>query len=237
MSTEEVIRKIAKLRALATSSNLHEAEAAARAAATLAEKYRISEAEVEDASPTPTEQPTEADEPIDVVKRFVAWRCELALALSRRYGCALYWSLRGLRAPDGRMLKTRHLKIVGRRSDCEIVRYMFAWLAVELARIAKRDRETVSWLRGAVDGIGQQLTAGTAEARRAATVTVTTLVKIDARAEESELALRTLKGKLGAGPRSRALIDGEAFARGQVHGRSIHLGSSLDTTTTRRLTG
>ncbi|MBK7402689.1 MAG: DUF2786 domain-containing protein [Myxococcales bacterium] len=160
---DAVIRKIADLRRLATSSNLHEAEVAAAAAARLAEKHRISEAEIEDAGTEPGEQAVQDREVLDDDRgRTVVWKRTLAVILSAHYGCAL------IRVPEKvNESFVYHLLIVGRPSDTAIVRYLYAWLSLDLARIATREARgraswERSWLVGAVTGIREQLTKAAA---------------------------------------------------------------------------
>lgn len=130
---QSVLDKIARLRALAAGSTSQaEAEAAAAQAAALIAKYQIDEAQIETPDATRTEEVGAEEEPLyRDQKRDEKWRSTLAAGLAEIHGCAvLYGSAVGY---------TRY-RIAGRPSDVAIVRYLFAWLHVEIARLSKGER-------------------------------------------------------------------------------------------------
>ncbi len=232
---DAVIRKIADLRRLATSSNLHEAEVAAAAAARLAEKHRISEAEIEAAGGEPGEQAVQDGEALDVdAGRAALWKSHLAAVLTRHYGCLI---VRIAAIEDGR--KVHRWRVIGRPSDTTIVRYLYGWLTLDLARIASRESAgrglawKNSWLIGAVVGIRSQLQLAAAEER--ATVGAAALVRLDARAIDADVALRAAYPTAREKVARRRMVDRGGFESGHEHGRSVHLGGQVEARAVRRL--
>lgn len=141
MSLEDIRQKIRSLRALERGATTQgEAEAAARAAAALLERYRLSEAEVEAAGAEPNEACILDDEPVYSYRRAEQWRMDLVNVLSDGYGVVMYRERKfGRRAdkPKGRVQMGFDYKIclVGRPSDVLIVRYLYSWLSVEAVRL------------------------------------------------------------------------------------------------------
>lgn len=95
MSHDAVIEKIKKLRALAQSTNAHEAANAAAAAERLLQEHRLSEAELE-ANDVETVGGAEEDAaPVDTLgEKITRWKDLLLAALCRGHGCSWYFSER-----------------------------------------------------------------------------------------------------------------------------------------------
>lgn len=143
-----VLDKIAKLRALAANAGTQaEAEAAAAQAAALIAKYQIDEATVETANQAAAEDIGDGGVLWERNGRNEKWRSVLAATLATDHGCA------------ATIMTTSDLvqyRIAGRPSDVAIVRYLFAWLHVEIARLSevKRGRAAKNAFRlGAVVGV------------------------------------------------------------------------------------
>jgi hypothetical protein len=219
MSNEKIIARIKALRALATSSNVHEAAAAAAQAARLLLEHDLAEADVQTSEPV--EAPTQDAVPLDVYGSKVArWRSALATFLIKQHGC--YGWVR--HTADGKWAQV----IVGRRGDVETVRYMYAWLTTEITRIAQATGRGNgrSWFNsfywGAVSGIREQMMKTTAEVRSHATGTA--LAVVDARLVASRaLAPPGLRSFGKVAP----LRDGDGYRRGQEAGRSMHVGKAI----------
>jgi hypothetical protein len=220
-SLESIIAKIKALRALATSSNVHEAAAAAAQAEALLQNHRLDEAALEAHGP-PTESAEQASEPLAWHKQHLSWwRVALGGVLVKSHGCTGYVTTR-----EGRRCQV----IVGRPSDIATVRYLYAWLSTEIARLCEahgrgRGRSwRHSFCMGAVSVIGEAMSSAKTEARQAATSTA--LVALDNRDREARALLQRLEPNLrqarGGGSRDR-----DAYARGQEAGRSIHLGGAI----------
>ncbi len=134
---KSVLDKIAKLRALAAGAGTPaEAEAAAAQAAALIAKYQIDEAQVEMAGGQAPEEVGEGDVLWQQQGTDDKWRSMLASGLARDHGCAVTVMTRS------RFSKARTVlyRIAGRPSDVAIVRYLFAWLHHEIARLSERER-------------------------------------------------------------------------------------------------
>lgn len=234
---DAVIRKIADLRRLATSNNLHEAEVAAAAAARLAEKHRISEAEIEAAGTEPGERAVQDGEPLDEERgRATLWKGQLALVLATHYGCAL---VRAASVENG--AKLQRIRIIGRPSDTTLVRYLYGWLVLDLARIASKESAgrglawKNSWLIGAVTGLRAQLDRAASDER--ASTDSAALVRLDARGAEAQAAVRATYPRLETAAPRRRFVDRDGFESGHEHGRNVHLGGQLDGRAVRRLGG
>lgn len=229
MGNEKVIAKIRALRALATSSNVHEAAAAAAQAAKLLLMHDLIEADVDAIAGEPVEAPTIADEPLDRYgSRIPGWKSSLAGFLTRTHGCAGWLRRMKPGAPssgDGSTDWTYVL--VGRRSDVETVRYLYAWLTSEITRIANATGRGNgrAWFNafhlGAVVGIMEQMKVATAEVR--AQATGTSLAIVDSRQAAAE-ALKPGGLKTTRSPR---FSSGDGFRRGQEAGRSMHVGKAI----------
>jgi hypothetical protein len=224
-SLDSIIAKIKALRALATSSNVHEAAAAAAQAEALLQKHRLDDAALE-AHGRPSETAERAAEPLAWHTQHLSWwRVTLGDALVKSHGCADYVSQRGGR---------RCHVIVGRPSDVATVRYLYAWLSTEIARLCDQHGrgDGRSWRHsfcmGAVSAVRDATNAAKATARQAAASTA--LVALDRRDQEARAVLNRLEPKLRQ-TRGGASRDKNAYERGQAAGRAIHLGSHLSGST------
>jgi hypothetical protein len=121
MSVSPIIEKVQKLLALSKSCNANEAAAAAAVANRLIDQYRLSEADL-DADVEGELEPIEEDSDyLYQSGKITAWKQTLVSILVKHYGCA-YWN--DATYASGR--KVTRYKLVGKRSDVGIVRYMFA---------------------------------------------------------------------------------------------------------------
>lgn len=238
MNSSSIIDKIRQLRALSQSSNVNEAAAAAAAADRLISKHRISEAEIAIANRA-ADLPAEEDQfVLYETARVIRWKQSLAMLLSKHYGCAV-WNDCVFGASDGGR-KISRLRMVGLKSDMEIVRYMFAWLTTEIERLSKSHCAgrghiySQSYCEGAVSGIKAQLDLVKQEERLAASKseqTTTALACLDGRLNKAELALHSLHTNLKTvRTYSHRHLDGSAYRVGEQVGKSIHLGKVMGTT-------
>lgn len=224
---ESVLRKVRALRELAKSSNIHEAEAAAAQADALIQKYRLDEAELEAAGDAEAEAIGGDHEPLQTGTRLDGWKGLLAAKLARHYGCYVY-TRRFLR--DGR----RHvsIQIVGRPSDVATVRYMFAWLVGEIARLSAYESGTSArnaFRLGAVTGIGNALYVSrkAAEAEHARTHGGAAAIVLVSRADAAKAWASSAVGGIGAGRAVSGPSNRDAFLRGKDAGEKIHVGGVL----------
>jgi hypothetical protein len=175
----QIICKVKKLQALSLSSNINEAAAAAAAANKLIDTYRLQECdlEIDIESSDPIEEDTDY---LYESGKITAWKQTLVSILVRHYGCA-YWN--DTSYATGR--KVSRYKLVGKRSDIGIIRYMFSWLTAEVTRLSDREAKgmgrvfVASYCTGFVRGVDEQLKKSRLEAQKDATSTA--IIKIDGR--------------------------------------------------------
>lgn len=176
MTHEEAVQKAAKLLRLATSDNPNEAALAASRAQDIIDRYKLTGMALDlEGKPAEPEEPiknfaaplNEEDGASSQLQRWKGW---LAMDLAKVNQCRVYKS-------DGK------LKIIGRASDAETIRYMYAYLVKEIERLTKRDalgngRTYANNFRiGCVETIGKRL-----REQHNATIEA---VKTEARAEVS----------------------------------------------------
>jgi len=230
VSIEAVLQKVRRLRALATSSNVHEAAAAAAAADRLIQEHRLSEAELESAG-GPCEAIGEDATPLETFAgRVTQWKSLLGNVLAKHYGCASYLDQHGC---------TTTVRIIGRPSDIVAVRDMYAWLTLEIERLAAanaRGRAGKNAYRlGAVMGISRGLRQSRATTPETKAPAGSTAMVLEARTAEADRWM-TAAHKLGASTSKLSVSDLASFSRGRADGANIHLGASLPTGGPRALT-
>jgi hypothetical protein len=117
---DEVLSRVQKLLSLATSPEVHEAAAAAAAAQSLIEKYRLEQYLRADGGIGPEAVEDGQAHPIEVARRPRKWRVLLVCLLAELNGGLGYTMERG---------GETHVCMVGRRPDRELVATLFAALA------------------------------------------------------------------------------------------------------------
>lgn len=120
-----VLERIRKLLALAESSNVHEAAAAAAKAQELMTKHRIEQAELE-ADVAGAEDEPVLDQDVDTFGGRKPWRELLLSGLARANGCEVYLT---------RRRRSYVLRVIGAASATSLVRYMQAYLVREVGRL------------------------------------------------------------------------------------------------------
>lgn len=223
-----VVEKVQKLLSLSKSTNANEAAAAAHAANRLIDQYRLSNADLEIESSI--QELLEEDEGyIYESGKVTPWKQQLMRRLISHYGL-YHWNDTSF--ATGRQVS--RFRLVGRRSDIEIAKYMFAWLTMECQRLSNMEvrghgRVAVSsYCEGFVKGISDQLSLSREEAKKEATSEA--IVRIDARSAEAEKYLYQIRTNLViAKSKSYRRINPTAFAMGKIRGEEIHLGKSLVT--------
>jgi hypothetical protein len=233
-ATELIVSKVQKLLRLSTAnSNAEEAASAAAKAQQLIDEYNLSAAmlTLDDATPTQSvDEPIRNfdDAPLHKAERLSRWRGQLAMTIAEHNGCKV-WRNGG------------NLMIIGRPSDAETVRYLFAWLERGVERLASTHGAGYgkSWRDnfrlGVVETIAQKLIAQhTAFTQRAqasaenphalmrvnqALATVADRVQSVERWQKANLKLRK-------GSAHRTNYDAGARAQGRVAGQSITIGGA-----------
>jgi hypothetical protein len=152
-----VLRKVKRLRALATSSNPHEAAAAAAAADRLMTQHRIDEATLRDAATGRDSTPL-----VSWRRRRPEWQVKLADVLCLHYDVAYYWWDEGPPAAP----TSRSVIMCGAEADVAMVRSMWRWLRTETRRLGRKEPQSTrdAFRFGMVLGIAAALV----EVKRAA---------------------------------------------------------------------
>lgn len=226
-------KKIKHLLDLAANAGTkEEAATAAGMAERLAEKHRLNIAELEITGEIDAEDVT--GDSLYSENSTSKWKSKLANALCIFNGCkAIYISksdLRTFRKKGGQ------INIFGRPSDIEIVKYLYAYLSVEIERLAKTNtkRQNLSrgeakgysnaYKMGAVEGVYIQLKEAQQEARKEATSTA--LAVVDKRANDAEQYMKTIHKNVVKAPHAR-FTNVKGFLDGKEAGKNIHLGKSI----------
>lgn len=223
---QKVMQKIVQLRALAARAGTQaEAETAAAQAEALLAKYQIDEVSIE--APT-NDEAIEQYDPLWTGKTNETWRGSLVAGLSKDHGCA------AVATRDGKGVTYR---IAGRKSDVSIVRYMFAWLTVEIERLAQREkgREDKNAFRcGASKGVLGAMRAARAEEVKAAPTGASAAIVLSSRHDESMAHLqKSLGGRFRDSISRRPVTD--AYARGLSAGAGISNRNALTGGSTKLL--
>lgn len=220
----DIIAKVKKLLALSTSSNVHEAATAVSLANKLIDEYRLSTSDISDNEEV--DCLIEDPEPIYETGRQIHWKVSLIMTLTAHYGCATY------NLPDyssGRMVS--RIKLVGRQSDIQIVRYMYSWLHLECQRLSELNGKgkgkvfIQSYCLGFVSGIAEQLKKSREAIKNETNSTA--LVNLDSRGIEARKFLESLHNLKSTKSNSYYQKDVSAFLSGQIQGKNTHLGQAL----------
>lgn len=241
MNIQDVLRKVTGLRNLAAKAGtVAEAEAAAARADALIHKYRLSEADVESASTeAPKEAPTEGAPLAESMTQIPKWHRRLVCILADHYGCFMWTS--GCRGYKWK------IRIVGRPSDVEVVRYMFAWISTEIARFAQNEHgkaDRNAFCLGACVGIRDALrrstnTANAEHVQQSATpasagsvsgsapILGSSALALVARGEASKKEAERIVGKFVQTSKTKSSGSSDSFLRGRTAGDKMHVGKSL----------
>ncbi|MDP2315662.1 MAG: DUF2786 domain-containing protein, partial [Pseudomonadota bacterium] len=160
----DVLARVRKLLALATSPNVHEAAAAASAAQALIERHRLEALlAAEDGADDPLDPITDGREaPLEVARRLRKWKFALAAGLAEANGCLAYTAAVG---------GETHLLLAGRASDRAAVASLWGWLV-----------SRIEWL-SATHGPGRSRDWHEAFRIGAAEVVVERLARVEGEAE------------------------------------------------------
>lgn len=220
-----IIDKVQKLLALSQSSNANEAAVAASVANKLIDQYRLSEADLSSEEDDPL---IEDDGFIYVTGRIVPWKRYLVTNLACHYGCAIFNRIIGNSKTNR---KISNYKLIGRKSDIQLTRYMFSWLSMECIRLSEKEAYgkgrvfVASYCQGFVTGVKQQLSHSRNEAKQNATSA--SIIKIDAREQEANQLMNKLHNLTNVKNLSASKMDPRAFDAGMNRGKNIHLGSAI----------
>jgi hypothetical protein len=238
MTSNAVLDKVRKLLKLAqANTNPHEAASAAARAQQLIDEHNLTHMLLQMDGTEPAEQEEDIfdfkqkDAPLYTGKKLDRWRVYLAMHISDANSCRIY------------IMPGRSIEIVGRPSDAETVRYLYAWLSHETVRLSEDHGAGcgVTWKNnfrlGVVDTLGRKLRESRREfvqaQRDAVSVSTTALVRVNtalAKIEERGKSVKTWMDtnmKLGGSWRTHnPKSDHGARSRGQEAGKSINLGGA-----------
>jgi hypothetical protein len=221
-----ILDKIRKLRALATSSNVHEAAAAAAAAERLIQEHNLSEAELQ----TEEDVPVTREDTATFGKHVANWQSNLLFHLGRAYQCSGFYARTG----NGFVFRC-----YGRPQDIETLRYQYAFFTAEITRLAasqcKGQGRTYhnSFRLGAVKAIGEALKTANHDARKQATSSA--LVVVDQRADLAKATRDKENPDLRNSSGGSSNINGQAYAAGQRAGANINQRTAIGQGGTRLL--
>ena len=234
-----LIEKIRRLRALAQSSNVNEAAAAAAAAETLIQKHNLAEAVLESES---VEEEVTSEETAELGTTMPLWKSMLCSALARAYQCAgKFATQRVWNADSQRFQPTANTYVAyGRASDLATLKYQYAFFSVEIERLCSihakgRGRTYANSFRlGAMVAIVDAIGKATGQAREGADARA--LVIVDqrleaAKAARAEASPNAVKDKRSA----RYDLDRAGYEAGQRAGSGVSQRSQLAADGTRLL--
>jgi hypothetical protein len=227
--TSDILRKVRGLLKLGESDNANEAASAVAMAQRLMEKHAITSAALEiSADQAEPEEPLqEFNEPLG---KSGSWRYRLADALATANGCLIY--------------KTgSSLRIAGRASGAEKVRYLFAYCEREIDRLARRNTRgegrtyannyRIGCVGAIKEAIAEERAALRREMRTEASFTGGTsalvavdnaIARVDRQAEEaSAWAFKALNLRTSRGSSSRS--NPSARSHGRADGAGVYPGN------------
>jgi len=218
MDTQALLTRIRKLLGLATSSNVHEAAAAAAQAQLLIERHRL--AHLLEPAATDADPLTDgADAPLESARRPRRWKAALACGLAEVNGCVAYSVQRG---------GETELRVAGRASDRAVVASVWTWLVPRIEWLSAthgegRNRAWHDAFRvGAADAVVERLKKAGAALEPELAQSTRALVlqdRMSRRAQVDAFASATLR--LAKGRTLR--VDARGFARGQSAGADLAL--------------
>jgi len=216
----DVLDRVRKLLALASSPNVHEAAAAAAAAQALIEAHRLegllAEEGREDEDPV-------GEELLSSSRRLRRWKAVLAQGLAGANGCLIYTRQAG---------KQREIVVVGRSADRAAVRSLFDWLERQLAWLSATHGagQSKQWHDDFRVGASGTVVArlGEAAAAQRAALTEAALVRVEPALAAREARVQryaddTLRLKRGRSVR----VDPDAWERGRAAGHAVELGGAV----------
>lgn len=221
LTQTQIADKIRKLLALAdgAGTEAEAANAAARAAA-LMTQYQIEQADV-DALVKDAENPM-LHVNLESAGRVMGWRKRLASGIAYCCGCSIVIVKREL----------THVRVFGRKSDVETAMYMYAALANEIERLAKRNTSGMgasyanSYKFGVADAIDDRLRAqrdATIAQARVDGANSAALVKVENSSQLARAYAEAQLGKLTSG-RGASIGSNGGYGAGQRDGRDVKLG-------------
>ncbi|MBW2560015.1 MAG: DUF2786 domain-containing protein [Deltaproteobacteria bacterium] len=227
--TSDILRKIRGLLKLGESDNPNEAASAVAMAARLMERHAITETAVElsEADPATAEEIKSFEEPLGASG---SWRSRLALALAKANGCSTWRT-------------GNQLRLIGRPSGAEKVRYLFSYCSKEIDRITRKNTRgegrtyANNYRIGMVDAIAEaiikeregvraEMRTEAQERGSSALVVVNNAIAVIDRGHEDSRAFGRRKLGLVRGGGSRSRYDPNARGEGKAAGAGVYPGGA-----------
>lgn len=237
----KILDRIKKLLALAhNNTNANEAASAAAQAQALMSRHAIDSMMLETAADGP-EEPIETETLWVEGNKRSTWRGRLAVTLCRVNQCKAY--ITEVRTARSQSKPQAELRVIGKASDAQTVRYVFTYLVREIERLCDEEIELrgsmgKTWCNnfklGAVDTINMRLIEADAKARAemkkeagvgtgtALVLVNTAIAKVDATREVVQLYGKQ-KLHLSAAKVSEGRYDASARAVGRKAGERVDL--------------
>ena len=248
MTREDLITRVAKLKAHADSAkdlgNLKEAEAFATKVQALLTEHKLEMSEIEftdyvESEPVEQEWLSGEDYGQGRKSKRTLWVQTLASGIARTNSCKIV-------VQTG----SNSICFIGKKSDREIVTYLFTMLVPELDKISRREQRLAkrdwnewhefprnwrrSWLEGAADGIYNRLKDAEKKAeQQAGLATGNALVRLTSAKQEVEQWMAKQRYRK-AGNMGGAL-NGAAYGKGKAHAKGMNLRRGIDGSGTRQL--
>ena len=239
VDTSSILEKVRKLLSLSQqSASANEAAAAAGQANKIMDKYRLSMADVELSQASPEGIEDDMREALYETGRIIPWKSALVSVLCHHYGVA-HWIDHARTQEKGR--KYSEFRMAGRRSDMEMVRYMFTWLMAECLRLSDIEAKgkghvyVFSYCEGFVAGVQSQLASSREEAKQEAQISSAALVKFDQRFAEAKDWMDKKHNLVYRTHTSYRRQDAQGYMSGKTRGENVHLGASLGPAKTKML--
>jgi hypothetical protein len=245
-----ILAKIAGLLKLAEkNNNANESASAAAAAQALLSKHRLTIADLGAMPGAVKEAPGVNENPLLTANRIAQWRTDLASAVCKANGCHYYFSKVFVRTGHGETRSRREyevsIKLIGRSSDVEVVRYFYTYLEREVERLS-----AIAFAAGGIEGkrggnsfkVGCVMTLATrlAESVRAARMEAgeaaqakgedgtMAMVRLDAADREVDEFYTTFTKGMNAKTRTSQSVQADAYSQGREAGKGIALNKGLD---------
>ena len=240
-ATKEVIEKVAKLLALAAGRGTtpEEAATAAATAQRLMLRHRIEQAEIaqlagDDPIGFTSASSGEAEGSPGFIFQTKRWQLDLLKVIGRANGC--------MPVITRKVRSGQWLELVGRQSDLEICRYLWAYLSGEIERL--KTEQTRGWSQarkghfclGAVHTVGMALESEMAAASSDDGATSGAMV-VSSRFEAAKAWYFAAQPNARFVRPRRSYVDAQSYQAGKSAGAGVSIRKGMSTTTTnpRRL--
>jgi hypothetical protein len=238
MNRDEAIQKVIKLLSLSKSDNPHEAALAAQRAQEILDRYEISQFMLDGTITEDIQDFSKQGEYLEKCKgkQLQTWKSYLSAVVSTANGCKTFvrweWDVK-------KQKEIAMLHLVGRCSDAQKVRYLYAFLTNEVNRLTDRDgkKKGKSWRNnfrlGVVDTVKKALREGkqklATDLHRENKNSSTALIRVDQAIaklyERSNEVNKWMQDHLDMKEKAppKIFFDPRARAAGQQAGKEINL--------------